>query len=173
MVDSFLSRFDPHPAEANRKCEDLWRRLVSYFQYHFVPDPEDCAQEVFHRIIENLSKIGPSQEDVIRFSFGVAKNIARERGREPESFELPVEAAAKDPDPLDQAAANERDKAVRECLESLGPSDEELVEDWYLDGRKAHAETAARLNLSPNALRLRVFRVKNRFVECLRKRGIS
>src|ERR1017187_2741684 len=90
MADSFLNRFDSDPREAERKCHDLWRRLVFYFQHHLVRGPEDCAQDVFYRILKNLPESAASYEDVVRFSFGVARNIAKERGREPASMEMPA-----------------------------------------------------------------------------------
>jgi RNA polymerase sigma factor (sigma-70 family) len=173
MAESFLSRFDPDPRAAERKCEDLWRRLVFYFQHHLVRSPEDRAQDVFYRILNNLPESATSYEDVVKFSFGVARNVVFEAGRELAPAEPPAEVAAGDPDPEEMTSAKQRAEKIQECLQSLSASDQELIEDWYLEGRKRHSEVAERLSLTPNALRLRVFRIKNRFEECLQKRGLS
>jgi DNA-directed RNA polymerase specialized sigma24 family protein len=119
-----------------------------------------------------LPESAASYEDVVRFSFGVARNIAKERGREPASMEMPAGVAARDPDPEEKTSASQLSDAIRECLQSLGAAQAELIEDWHLDERKAHAEIAKRLDLTANALRLRVFHIKNRLEECLRKRGV-
>ena len=55
---------------------------------------------------------------------------------------------------------------VLRCIEEMTPAERELMEAYYLD--RDRDVLAARLKVTPNALRIRVFRAKVRLRECLR-----
>lgn len=170
--DQFLGLFDSDPDEAVRKYELLRSKLVFYFQHHLATDAEDLAQEVFLRI-EAKQFAGKSYEDIVRLSFGFARNVASENRRRQRRFEALPETsdrdertASKDKTAEESLIMAERENVVRTCLQSLPPDDRDLLVSWYLDEKAAHKEYAERLNVTANALRIRIHRILRRVQDC-------
>jgi RNA polymerase sigma factor (sigma-70 family) len=174
--DHFLHLFDPDPEEAVRKCELLRSKLIFYFQHHLMTDAEDLAQEVLLRIESKQLTHIESYEDLVRFSFGFARHVASESRRRASRFEALPEnpdrdgrTAAKDRSAEESLIIAERENLARVCLQSLAPDDRDLLVSWYLDDNTVHKECAQRLNMTANALRIRIHRLLRRVQDCVQK----
>src|SRR6266480_5601005 len=95
MTDWFLNLFDPDPIEAQRKCEALRSKLNFYFQHRMIANAEDRAQEVFLRVLQRRPDGVVTHLDLVRYCYGVARNIAKEAWREKPMDELPSESDRK------------------------------------------------------------------------------
>jgi len=178
MTDWFLKLIDPDPFEAQRKFEVLRRRLIRFFERRRLAGAEDRTQEVFTRVLKKRPDGLATYLDLIRFCFGVARNVAHEGWQEPIAIELPSEADGKvdppdsAPNPEVELMRTERAQLIRSCLEALPREDLELLESWYLGEKGSHKEVADRLGKSANALRIRRYRVALRAREMFRQRGL-
>ena len=63
------------------------------------------------------------------------------------------------------------DECLRKCLERLSAANRELIIEYYYGERKAkidyRKELAGRLGIEPNALRIKVCRIRATLKECL------
>jgi len=86
-TDSPHSFFDADRRKAEQSWDLLKRNLIFRFQHHLSWEAEDLAQEVIVRVLQKvpeLKKISEKEltaDDVIQFSFGVARNVALEAPR--------------------------------------------------------------------------------------------
>lgn len=100
MPDAFLSLLDTDPRKAEVKLEVVRTKLKCFFRHRLVPEPEDSVQEVLSRVLRNRPETVTTYDDLVKFCFGVARNIALEERRrfalrtrkEVGAEELPAEA---------------------------------------------------------------------------------
>jgi len=97
--------------------------------------------------------------DPARYFYGVARNVFLEYRKQQSVQHAPHETPAR-------AAATWSPglECLDCCLQGLAPDDRELLEAYYLEPRR---DLAARVGLTPNALRLRVFKQKQKLRVCL------
>jgi RNA polymerase sigma factor (sigma-70 family) len=178
MTDWFLNLFDPDPFEAQRKCEALRSKLIFYFQHRMIAKAEDRAQEVLLRVLRKSPGGVVTHLDLVRYCYGVARNIIKEVGRERPMEELPSELDRKTytsnsgPNQEDELLMTERADLIRTCLKSLPPADLQLLMSWYLGEKDSHKKLASDLGISPNALRIRIHRLAPRVQEMFRQKGL-
>lgn len=161
-----LAVLDPDPDRAGREYELLRRKLVVFFRSRCGPEPEALADEVLDRLARRLAE-GEDVRDLASYSRGVALNVCREalRVRPTASLEGVDPPAADPPEPEPLA------DPLRCCLDALAPADRDMVLRYYegegrrrIDNREV---LAAALGLSPNALRIRVYRLRGELEACV------
>lgn len=149
-------------------------RLFAARRLHDVPMAEDVAQETIRRVIEAL-RAGRVEdlEALPGFVFQTARHICLQRlrssGREQRAMERMASGSSEEadtPDALTALVSDERRAAVRAALAALDPPDRELLELLYYKALDS-AEVAARLGISPGALRVRKHRAVRRLSELL------
>ena len=187
MADSFLRLLDPDPRIAQQPFDHLRRKLIFYFLHqNLSPKSEDLADETIFRILKELRKMGPAavnertDEDLTKFTFGVARNVASEGrrrrmwGADTEEFPEGVNSdeifSSREPSPEASVLAKETWEVVQECLRTLRAPSRELVSSWFLEENTEHQDIAKRLGISPNGLRIRVFRGLEAVRKCARNR---
>jgi RNA polymerase sigma-70 factor (ECF subfamily) len=135
---------------------------------------EDIAQETLRRVIEALRAGRVQNTDAIAgFVFQTAKHVCmhahRSAGREARAMQRlhdPSDADAAGPDALTHLVSEERRRRVRTALEMLSPEDRDLLRAVYF-AQVDMAELAAKLGLSPGALRVRKHRAVQRLAAAL------
>jgi RNA polymerase sigma-70 factor (ECF subfamily) len=135
---------------------------------------EDIAQETLRRVIEALRAGRVQNTDAIAgFVFQTAKHVCmhvhRSAGREARAMQKlddPSDAEPGAPDALTQLVSEERRLRVRAALETLSPEDRDLLRAVYF-AQIDSAELAAKLALSPGALRVRKHRAVQRLAAAL------
>jgi DNA-directed RNA polymerase specialized sigma24 family protein len=158
--DALLASLASSREQAGEQYESIRNKLLRYFEFHRCVPADEYADETIDRVARRLA----SGEQIrspnpYRYFLGVAKNVFLEgrkrQARVPEHYapETIVEHAP--PPPL---------TCLRCCMSALTPDGRELLEAYYLDAR---SELAAREGVTPNALRLRVFREKQKLRTCL------
>ena len=156
------------------KYETIRHDLIKFFDRSVGASAEDLADETINRIIEKLPQItGSYAGDPKYLFFRYAQLIRLEHIRRlarRDGGPLPDDA----PDTRSPDEAEEKERwgsCLRECLRKL-PAQERRVFVSYYRGDKRNQldhrqELAARLSLSLNALRLQIYRTKERLRPCI------
>lgn len=141
------------------------RALRRYFQSRGLPEPEDSAQEAIASLLRKIEE--KTIEDPEAYLKGIAKNMVKE-------FYKLRQAAPVLPVPV----ASHHDERLLACLERcekrlLSSAERRLLREWYsgeggekIEGRK---RLAVREGLTAEALKTRVYRLRQRLAPCVRK----
>jgi len=174
QFDTLLQRLAPDRDLAGTRYEQLRRRLVTLFDYRGCPHPEELADETLDRAARRLDEMGSEfvGSDPARFVYGVAWNVARESYRRRSTVPLPERWEGPSPAEPPGAEDEELERACLDrCLDRLSPGEQRLVLG-YFEGEggariQRRAELALELDVSLNALRLKIHRLTGRLRECV------
>ncbi len=160
--DQFLCWLGPDAEAAGRKYESIRGRLIMMFKARRCVFAEDLADATIERVARKLTSlpIGFTGDPALYF-YGVAKKIYLEYQRKITMDYRRSEA----PVPNDENPDLENMlKQLDEALNTISRSDRELVLRYYsgtgkskISHRRALAE---QFGIGPNALRLRVYRIR-------------
>jgi hypothetical protein len=170
-LERLLALLDSEPGSAAEKLEALRRKLVNFFRLKGHLRPEEGADETIDRVTSLLVQ-GKVVDDIMRYSFGVARNVSSEyyraRAREQSALEHYqfVRAAA-------EAVDEGWYALLARCFESLGREQCDLLAAYYEDlphaeRMKRRLEMAARLGVTINNLRLKIHRLRLDLEKCVR-----
>ena len=147
-----FSNSDPDQA---RKCyQSLRSKLIFYFSHRRLHDPEDLADDVIARAWRRYTD-GATIEELLQYCYGIAANVVRETQKKPSNEPLDAHAEAPDNQASREMLASENSILLEECLEALSAFEREVLLGYFNADRTA---VAARLGITPNALRIRVSR---------------
>lgn len=157
-----------YPSDA--ELIDLLKFQARFFRRHGAGDPEDLASETLLRVLENFFKRLPIR-NLGAFAQTIAAHVLSEdrRRRRRESTlqksEVDWTSATKDED-------ERRVRCLEECKRKrLTPRERFLLEEYYAGEGAERIARRARLakqaGLTPNALRLRVFKIRERLARCV------
>ena len=167
-------------ADADRAAEayaDVRRRLIKFFEWRRCWDADACADDTLDRVARRLEDGVTMSADVRAFIMGVAVNVARERLREPRHAELDdTVAGPADGDPLVHRAEQEHEQrritCLARCLRQLPTEQRRALLRYHqgeaqsrIAGRRRMAEA---LGIPLQALRLRMFRIREALQRCIR-----
>jgi RNA polymerase sigma factor (sigma-70 family) len=161
--DQFLQWLDPDREQAGSKYEAIRRRLIRIFTCRGCQDPEDLADETINRVARKVQEINANYVgDPALYFYGVARNVYLEHVKK-----RPAPLPVPDPDPV-----REQDyECLEKCLAGLTPANREMVLDYYRQEKQAKIDhrklLAQRLGIAPNALRIRLHRVRAALQECM------
>lgn len=172
-LDKLIALLDaemPH-LQTGEHYEVVRRRLIKYFEWQNCLLPEDLADKSIDIVARKIDE-GEQFEKLVAYFFGVArfvyKEYLRKRDRELRAYaELPT--SSDDAGSVSEAEALRR-ACSRKCFEDLPEGDRDLMIAYCKpDGRpkqERKQELAARLGISIENLRLRVFRIRKRLNAC-------
>jgi RNA polymerase sigma factor (sigma-70 family) len=163
--DQFLCWLGPDPETAGRKYESIRGRLIMMFQARRCVFAEDLADATFERVARKLAD--PTTVftgDPARYFYGVAKKIYLEYQRHQTAAHfrttLPVYPGTEEQDQDLEIKLNQ----LEEALTRISESDRELILKYYTGTGKSKIDyrraLARQIGIEPNALRLRVFRIR-------------
>ena len=161
--ERFLCWLGPDPESAGRKYELIRGRLIMMFRARRCVFAEDLADTTFERVARKLSDLTTEfTGDPARYFYGVAKKVFLE-------YQHELMTKHKRTCSISPASAEDEDlenmlKQLDDALSAIPKSDRELILTYYTDsGRNKinHRKALARqFGVGPNALRLRVFRIR-------------
>jgi DNA-directed RNA polymerase specialized sigma24 family protein len=162
-----LRSFDADPDRAAQRYEEMRRKLSRFFEWRGCSPAEEHADEVLDRVARRLDE-GLQILNVAAYCYGIARLLLHEVAARLERQRTALGELAKVPE------AESRD-AEMTCLERcLGEIDAEarsLILEYYEGERRdrqAHRrEMAERLGIAPNALRIRLHRIRRSLEGCL------
>jgi len=173
--DALLTWLDPDHEKAGQKHEEIRHSLILIFEWRGCYDAEDLADETITRVVSKLPEIVPDYKgDPALYFYGVAKRLAYEVSRRQQArveLEDPekLRAPGIDTEEDDREAVHE---CLDKCLAQLSPDDRELILLYYQRDQPTisyRRELASRYHLAPNALRVRVHRIRATLHTCMKK----
>ena len=175
---ALLSSLDPDEVRGAEKYERLRQRLIIFFSSRRAPDPEESADDTLDRVRRRIDE-GEPVRDVTQFAYGVARLVLSEslkRVRRRRRL-LTALATSVAPPRWDHASSTFRSdgaaECIRRCTNCLPEEDRRLILQYYDSGGKDRQQErkalAARLAVSPVALRLRAHRIRRVLEACTRK----
>jgi DNA-directed RNA polymerase specialized sigma24 family protein len=167
-----LAALHPDPGEAAERYEVLRRKLTKLFQWRGCAHAEDLVDATFDRVARRLEEgavVAPG--DVTAYLHGVAVHVAQEYWRGAVREQPLPDRVLEAPAPAPAAAPDERSlECLDECLATLPPGGRALLERYHAPGGgqiAARKALAREHGLTPLALRLRAFRLRNTLAACV------
>ncbi len=178
----------PTPEQAGGRYELLRRKLTTYYRFQRCRFPEELTDRTLDIVSRQLAEgLVIQAADPHVYCFGVARKLASTARRStasqqtsylaelsPTASRARETAAAQQRLEAEQAeseAALQRD-CLRRCLLRLRPTEQEFLQAYYDDDEKAQVKKrkhlAARLGLTPVALRSRAQRLRAELKPCVK-----
>ena len=155
-----LQVLDADPSRAENRYADLYHKLVRYFRWNRVSEPEDLAQEAVKRSLARLQqgqKI--TAENPESYFFGVARNLLRE-GWNARAEEPWVEEQDPPPPPLFRKLIREEQIVfLAECTRDLSSRELEMLMAYMAGEGDSWARKAG---MQKSTLRSRIHRLRKR-----------
>jgi len=165
--DALLDWLDSDHEQAALKYEKIRHSLIKIFTGRGCVSPEDLADETINRVTSKLKEIRKDfTGDRERYFFGVAKMVHMEHLRRKLPQALPP--PGNDPNRIEVEY-----NCLERCIERLTEENRELLLRYH--GADGSAETdhrralAQQMGIAPNALRIRVYRIRLSLKECVEK----
>jgi len=181
--DKLLLRLDPDRIQAAKKYEQFRRRLMKAFEWDDCLRPAELADETINRTARKLEE-GEEVRNLEAYFTAIAKYVLQEYWRELKREPLSLEALSLSQGSSDGSrelagalTLQDHDTVQVECMErcmkKLSPEERQLIMAYERGERGARIRNrerlAKRFKMSANALRLRVFRIKQRLEVCYRE----
>ena len=169
-----LDALSSDQSEAARAYTTLRSSIVRYFQIKGDSFPDEAADTVLDRVAEKLA-LGLKIDDLTKYSFTVAKFVFLERMRSLKKEKLAADEFYFRNDGRRDGKETDALRPFRECFESLPDDDQKVLTGYFadlpadrlFDFRQKLAEAHEG---SLNYLRLRIFRLRKRLDDCVRRR---
>jgi len=159
--DKLLSHLEPDLPNSEARYKQLRLKMTKFFEWRHCNDSEELADETITRVVNQLAA-GKEilAENPYAYFYGVAKNVYREFVRRQINKEKILDNL-----PEQTAPSQDWQDCRDQCLQKLPADKLELLQHYYLNikGREALAQ---QLNLTLNALRLKVHRLKKELRTC-------
>jgi RNA polymerase sigma-70 factor, ECF subfamily len=169
-----MRRFNPRPSRPSGDDDERFSSLYEQtsrdllaFLLRRCPtaeDAADCLAETYRIAWEKRSRV-PAGDETRPWLFGVARNVARSERTSDERAVAAVQELTLAAE-RSRATTTPEDSAVTAALSELSPLDQEIVTMISWDALTPR-EVASVLGLSPNAVRIRAHRARNRLRELL------
>jgi RNA polymerase sigma factor (sigma-70 family) len=162
--------------QAGQRYEAIRESLIKIFSWRGYYDAEDLADEVVNRVAAKTRKLADSYVgDPALYFYGVAKKVLLERERREQH--MPLDPRMKAPDTATESgqveAGARREECLQTCLRELDADDRMLILAYYQKSKQAKIDyrkaLAHQLGMGPNALRVKVFRIRGHLKKCIKK----
>lgn len=163
----FLHWLSSDDQQAVREYLSVRKRLVRFFVYKGCDDPDALFDETVDIVVGKIEDCFDCSNP-LGYCYGVARNVWRKYMRE---FK-PTEPIHVDPPslPLAEQDKEQELQCLERCVEKLSPDDREIVTQYHrnhgrnkIDARKTLATELG----GPNALRVRVCRIRKTLRDCV------
>jgi DNA-directed RNA polymerase specialized sigma24 family protein len=168
--DRLLAWLHPEREEAAQKYEDIRRRVRKTMAARGCAAAVEIFDEAVYRIAHKLPDLLVGYEgDPALYFYGVANLVYLEYQRNlPETEELLSSLPAPTINNIEPEY-----ECLDECLNTLDPKDKETLLQFYREEKRAKINErkglAKEAGLTGNALRLRLFRLRQKLAICLEK----
>lgn len=169
--NKFLDLLDRDREIAAEKYQSLYSRLVRIFLQRKAFPAEEFADKTIDIAIRKIDFLTDEYKgNLFNFFFKIAQNLILENSRKPKKEVLKEHLLQVDPRKTNESYAAD---CLRECLGNLSTEQQMLLVGYFryskitkINYRKKMADE---LNVEPNLLRTRVYRIKAEMEKCIRK----
>ena len=164
MIEPIQEAFPHDLFQSQADYVELRRALVMFFQSNGSTEYYDHADETIMRVYKNHSA-GIDIKNLRAYTYGIARNVLHEYRRQ--SARRLEECLRSDgPDEV-------RFGCLEECLRrALSPDDRKVIRAYYSGHKRRliekRAKLASVLKVPPEALRMRVKRIRERLEPCVK-----
>lgn len=166
-----LGRLNTDVDEAAHEYERLRTRLVKFFDWRGLPNPDECADEVLDRVTHKFEDV--AIQDVTKYVYGIARLVALERRRRPVFTSIEDEPQMTLASPAARDESSDLQDCFDRCLSQLPEGSRSLLMQYYEGERQVKISNRRRLattfGVSDNALRSRVQRLRDQLEQCVRE----
>ena len=171
-----LDWLDSDLEKSAQKYGHIHEALIKIFLTSGFSNAEELADVTIDRVAGQIQTLKAFDGEKIRYFIGVARNVKKEYFRIKENLIELTEESKTDKSFLmaDEDLPDQLILHLKTCLKKLAAKDRKIVLEYYDISnsgtkKKIHKKLADKYSLSPNTLRVQVFRVKQRIAECLEK----
>ena len=173
--NALLHRLSPDSEQAAQIYEILRKKMIAFFEWRGCLYPEEYTDRALDRIAKRIQD-GVEVSDVQKFAAGVAHNVLMEYWKEAQSTVASEGIPLADSNPIgiqetEKAKSELREECLLECLNKLPSNARGLIAQYYQNERaekiKKRKEMSDFQNISSNALRIRVLRIRSKLQECI------
>ncbi len=169
--DLLLGWLDEDRKSAANKYESIRLRLTKIFYARGCHLAEELTDETIERVTKKVVGIADTYEgDPAIYFYAVAKNVFREWMRKPKSEELPPKISRKE---SNKDEAELRDRCLSECMENISSKQSDFIIEYYKRDKQQKIELRRKMakdaGITEQALRVRVFRIRNILQKCVLK----
>jgi DNA-directed RNA polymerase specialized sigma24 family protein len=147
------------PADFDRLYEVLRPKLVRFFDHRGCLDPYDLADETVVRLVAAMAR--REIRDFNGFAFGVARHVYFDWLEQKGKANLQTDTTPAPP----PRNTSQRAICLQRCLRLWPAQKRELIEAYFVDGNRI--DLAKRSGLGANALRIRIFHLKQKLRTCV------
>ncbi|MDQ3710769.1 MAG: hypothetical protein M3388_00895 [Acidobacteriota bacterium] len=168
--DTLLNWLDRNRETAGEKYEKIRRRLIRIFVGRGCYEAEELADETISRVTLKLPQVIENYlGDPILYFYGVANHIHHEWLRKQNKTK---NLQLLDTDKVSAGDSESEYECLETCLETLPANQRQLIIEYYRNEKTAKIEhrrkLAKELEISPNALQVKTFRIRTNLQECVR-----
>ena len=158
-LDTLLMWLDPNRDAAGEKYEHIRRVLTRFFEQRGCNRADEQVDKTINTVTRRIAEGEQVRSsDPCSYFYGVAKNVYLEWLHEPQTVDVSTV------NPVTAPRASRLQGCLEECIGRLPSESRELLEAYYLGDRAGLAES---LDITENALRLRVFKEKKKLRLCV------
>jgi DNA-directed RNA polymerase specialized sigma24 family protein len=171
--DLLLARLHPEREQAGGRYAALRLKMVRFFTLHDDYGAEEAADETLDRVARKLAE-GAQVEGIEPYAYSIARLILLERNKRERRARAAFDRSAGPDEPAaadEPAAPEDYYQPMADCLAGLPDDDQKLLRGYYGEiNARRRAALADGLGVSLARLRLRVFRLRARLEECLKRK---
>jgi DNA-directed RNA polymerase specialized sigma24 family protein len=166
-LDQLLAWLDPDREQAGVKYEKIRYRLIEIFASRGCQEAEDLADEVINRVARKSQDVAEGYVgDPAHYFYAVAKNVRKEYWKVNPPPEIPPT-----PEPISEEQLARESACLEQCLGHLPEQSREQFLQYHGGEQQVkigqRKELCNRLDISPNALRIRIHRIGMTLKRCL------
>ena len=167
-LDQLLRWLDPDRDQAGERYEKIRRRLIGIFSSRGCYDADDLADRSINVVLSKVEWLLPNYVgDPALYFYAVAKKVYLEDLKKKPPPKVPP------PDPSPPEAEHLSD-SLDDCLEELPSGDRDLILRYHQFEKQEKIQNRKRLadelQLSRNALRIKVCHIHSRLKQCIERR---
>lgn len=160
--EALLLRLEPSLPDPEKRYKQLRSKMVKFFGWKRCEEPESLADETIGRTARNLGAGEAIHADnPYSYIYAIARNVFREYLRDKKKREM---ISNNLPDHTQTYCEDSQD-CRKECLHGLSRDKRSLLQHYYA-GEETRDRLAQSLNMSLNALRLQIHRLKQELRAC-------
>lgn len=170
--ETLLNWLDPDRESAGEKYERIRHSLIQILEWRGAIDGGELADQIINRVASKLPSLTETyQGEPALYFYGVAKNLIKQQQQKRDQL-LPLHGLDVASVPgLEDQASDDVYQCFEHCLDQLHPSDRKVITQYYEGEKrskiKLRGEIARSLNIRPNALRVRVYRIRASLEKCV------
>lgn len=174
--NKFLTLLDADVDRAGEKYENIQRKLISFFECRKCLEAERLADVSINRVIRRHFE-GEDIRNPMGYLYGVAKIVFLEYLAEQRQQQEGHDYLTHTGEPTSERAGADGNDDLHVCFDGcmaeLHAEDRKFIKQYYEELRRKKIDTrksmAQELGISPNAITLRAFHMRERLRRCINK----